>query len=297
MRNISGIHLRGALVLSLMLAASGCGLGLDSLQRKSSDSQVSIANGDPVGRGDPVSLSSVALVSAIPGDLRGYMPYCSGTLIESDLVVTAAHCIDTSAGRGTQQVFVRMNDLSVTGTANGALQAVVVPGVAKPHEFFGRLTTPEFAYDLALVRLTQPAPSFMRPVKISDPAQVTIGQRVILAGYGLVVPKGSQTPLRNSGVLHKVSTQIADVYPLEPSTERSFDPVKGQLYGLIEFSSPDRRSGGCQGDSGGPMFVEGASGLELIGSTVGGPGICASSGFYTNLTLFKSWIEQTKETL
>lgn len=279
-----------AWILALTFPLAGCG----GLADDSDGSSVSIAGGEAVRCGDPVSQSAVALVSAGLWDPRGYLPFCSGTLIAKDLVVTAAHCLDLPLEKGTQQVLVKMIDLSGGPARASPAPSVIIPGEARPHEFFGQATTPEYAYDLALVRLAQPAPSYMRPVPIADPARVAIGQKVVLAGYGLVLPRGSRNTQHNSGVLYKVSTKISRVFSLESSDERGLDPNKDKFVGVIEFRSPDGRSGGCRGDSGGPMFAEGSGGLELLGATVGGPGICSSSGFYTNLTLFKSWIEQTK---
>lgn len=264
-------------------------------------SNVKIANGDVVGLDDPTAQSTVALVQASPFAQGEFLPFCSGTLIEPDLVVTAAHCV-------SRRVLVSFG-LGLVETP------VVIAGRAYPHENFGALSSPDLTYDLAVIRLDEKAPDFMKPVDIALPSDFSRGDEVILAGYGRIVPKGSTFPTTNPGFLYRVSTRVSQVFPSPPvrgvlsetssstSTGRSGtsfdseDEFTPTLFGLIGFASEDGRSGGCQGDSGGPMYLKKGDRLLLVGSTVGGPGVCAPTGYYSNLTVYAPWIRQAAERL
>jgi secreted trypsin-like serine protease len=71
-------------MLVLCLAAHGC------RTTSSSDSQIKMVGGQPLTADNPGNASAIALTD---GD---HNIFCSGTLVSSDLVVTAAHCVKDS---------------------------------------------------------------------------------------------------------------------------------------------------------------------------------------------------------
>lgn len=289
-------------LLSTLLAGAFVLTGCSVSPQTETESRPLISNGDLVGANDPAARSTIALVQPSPTFAGEYLPYCSGTLIEEDLVVTAGHCVSS-------RVLVAFG-LGIIDSP------VVIGGNAYAHEQFGSLSSPDFTYDLALVRLDRKAPAFMKPVSIAGPSDFAKGDEVFLAGYGRVVAKGSSVARTNPGLLFQVPTRISEIYPAPPSgpsttstensTGRSNDGLPdpagedgsidlNKIFGLIGFASDDGRSGGCQGDSGGPMYLKKGDQLLLLGSTVGGPGICAATGFYSNLSQYASWIRSTAE--
>ncbi len=271
---LKGRDVRRGLFLSILLG-SGAIISCGETSPSAQESTPKIANGDAVLPSDPVAWSTVGLVQPLPQG--GWTPYCSGTLIEQDLVLTAAHCV-------SPRVFVSFGLGQVD-------RSTVIRGTAYAHENFSSPSSPMLTYDIALIRLDRNAPAFMQPVAMGLPTDFSAGDPVILAGYGRIIPKGSKAPYSNPGLLYQVETRISQIYPEPPLEGR----VTQDLFGLIQFKSDDGVSGGCQGDSGGPMYLQKNGELLVIGSTVGGPGVCAATGIYSNLSQYAPWVRETAQ--
>jgi secreted trypsin-like serine protease len=251
----------------------GCYLGLvgaalTSCGVSSSDqtSDLSIVGGERVAETDPVTLSTVALVS--PSGSQ----FCTGSLIKADLVLTAAHCL---ADYTDSQLFVAFGNVALPGyfkreKLRAAVSYTVHSGYSSRQT---ELDVPTAApNDIALVKLSQAAPVAYKPIAmLAAKDSIHDGEALLLAGYGL-----TKWYANGGGVLYKVQSKIGKQAP----AVKEFD-----------FAAIPGKSA-CMGDSGGPAFVVRNQRLVLIGVTSRGSAYCDSTGTYTDVRHFRSWIDQ-----
>ena len=157
---------------------------------------------------------------------------CTATAIARDLLLTAAHCVQPGA------------DYKLMGSKPG--EAPVLKDIARierdPQFDLKRLFAHLATADVALLKLTEPLPANIPPVKIGGEADtVAVGDPLMVAGYGVTV-RGAD---RLDGIVraatpgrHRAAGNAANP-PI-----RSGD--KAETAGL----------GACTGDSGAPAFRE-----------------------------------------
>ena len=151
--------------------------------------------------------------------------YCSASVITSDIVLTAAHCVsDPSHTR----VFYRGRD---------ELVLFDVRSIAIHPGYTPNLGQEDLAsVDLALLRLSKPLPTLFKPVELTNSFRVKVGQQLRIVGFGIADEAERGTPgLLRTGILSVRG-------PESPIFVKLIDPNGTGL-------------GGCTGDSGAPIFA------------------------------------------
>ncbi|MBL8923645.1 MAG: trypsin-like serine protease [Myxococcaceae bacterium] len=134
--------------------------------------------------------------------------FCSGTLIDDDVVLTAGHCIENASDCASSRFVFRYARSSAS-----TLETVTSADVFSCASIITRslTTTAQGVSDFALIRLDRPAaPRFTpAPVRLSSSPLVT-GQRVGVIGSGSGVPfkidTGGMVRDRGTGVDFEVTT-------------------------------------------------------------------------------------------
>ncbi|KAH8306288.1 hypothetical protein KR018_006174, partial [Drosophila ironensis] len=225
---------------------------------------------------------------------------CSGSLISTNYIATAAHCVVNL-----------VSDLELSHVRFGDDDAVT-PFAIQERLVHPNYDQPRYSNDIALLRLNGTTGS-IAPICLplnSTPAimQRLVGQAGVAAGWSTISPESeSRNRLGNSttpGVrfirLPIVNTtSCATAYA--SLSENFQQPIVINPSHLCAQGQP--MNDVCRGDSGGPFMDDGSSGIfgvreryTLIGIIAFGPTLCGVStipGVYTRVSSFTDWIVQS----
>jgi hypothetical protein len=245
----------------LLAAAAGIVLGLGA-------SALALVGGAP-----PAEETVARHVLLVLAARDGRRDACTGTAIAQDLVLTAAHCFAPGAGitvaRTPGRDGKRFRVVQTETHPNYSLDA----GPGAP------------AVDLALLKLAEPLPAAAVPAPLGRRALILIGERFIVAGYGISGGEGEFGILRAATLMAVRSPSEQHFLLADPAT-------RGETAGL----------GVCSGDSGGPVFDPAGAPLALVAVVSWAatarhlPG-CGGLTGATAISPFRDWIVETAKKL
>lgn len=219
------------------------------------------SSGGPAGlaaASDPLAITGGDAVRTCGWPSTVWMQGCTGTLIDPQHVIYAAHC------EAPREVFF--------GEDSSAASAGRWVRVEECSSFPGG--RPGQGNDFALCRLEAAVVDvpIVPPLMGCEVEALQPGAEVTIVGFGL-------TPQGDYGVKHEVTTTINML------TEASEASIGGE------------GKDSCQGDSGGPVFIElpDGAGWRVFGITSYGSSDCNAGGFYSLVHLGMPWFEETAE--
>lgn len=247
----SGLLLLIALVLSLLTTPTTTAHAGDTAPGK-------VYNGVIA---DIADLPSVVLVDVGGGQ-------CTGTVIASTWVLTAAHCFDGGATEATVFIgFDARSDLD-EGVAS---QRVVM------HPDYDANT---WEADIALIELSLATDAPPQALSASGAAS-PIGSSAVITGWGLQ----SNNPDVESDNLRRGAVTVVDC-------EGNIDPALAQVFVCAGSDTQDV----CEGDSGGPLLAVTSSGLVQVGLVSHGEACDQNSslvGIYASVSHYRGWVDAT----
>ena len=204
---------------------------------------------------------------------------CGGSLISSQHILTAAHCVDDMNKRDLRKYKVTLGDHDLSTTSEAQSLRRGVSAIIFHRSFDPR----KMDSDVAIVKMNAPvvfSPT-IQPIGLVAAGSSHTGRLVTVAGWGTRAAGGGI-----SNVLRKVKVRVV--------SRRSCQDAYPRLTGtMVCASSPGKDS--CQGDSGGPLFFCPSSGACLqLGIVSYGSG-CASPrypGVYADVGALRPWIER-----
>ena len=190
--------------------------------------------------------------------------FCTAVVIAPEAILTAAHCV--AAAKDTR-VFIKIEDTNV----------FIQPSAISVHPDYKSqaLRTRERSIDLALIKIGQELPRWIKPVDFDERPQ-QIGARYGIAGFGVTKEGAGES----AGILRW------GVLVARPPLSKILLWAEG---------SKQKGLGACEGDSGGPVFALDTSALLAITSWSAGEGK-ARCGALTQAALIapqRNWIEAT----
>jgi secreted trypsin-like serine protease len=187
---------------------------------------------------------------------------CGGSLIDSDSVLTAAHClvdaqsVDLAVGR----TVISQNQ----GKLRFATQGFIHPS------YNDALNS---RYDAAVLKLNR-AVGGIKPIKLATASQNFLekpGRKLRVAGWGTTSEGGNTTDR-----MREVSVPVVSDATAQSAYASTGDPDL-QYFPELMVAAGETGKDSCQGDSGGPLFKPGTTNTQ-VGIVSYGLG-CAKAGF------------------
>jgi secreted trypsin-like serine protease len=263
--------------------------------------------------GQEIDASLHPVVSLQKLDSQGTMfSYCTGVLLSSTHVLTAAHCSTESQSRPLEPVAISSRAVVVydsqpertTAQRIAVVEITLAPDYdpAQMQRNDLGLITPANAHDIAIWTLAQPAPQgpLANLMTLEETKKYFKGRRqVTIMGFG------KRSSWDSPWIQHTLSMAETPYFESVEMTQVKQVFEDGRLRKkVIKHSVPGKTdseffAGGkdfpdtCKGDSGGPAFIKADDGrLLLAGVTSRGAVGCDQGGVYTLVPAFIPWISK-----
>ena len=255
-------------LLFTVLVVTSCGVP------RSSDGHLAIIGGHPVAPNE---------YPEVVAFMRDELTLCTGTLIDADLVLTAAHCFEKTLNAGSASLGTMRVVAGSKSTKPGPLLTSAIVE-AKIHSRYWK--DHRGALDFAWVRIDPPMasiPPASLPIDRDElDAALLHNQSAVIVGFGV-----SSTNARDTSPILGIKN-MAEV----PITTRTG----------VELFAGSSTADTCSGDSGGPLYLNAPSnrrtpsGRLLVGVTSRGPSPCAADfdqGVYGLTSEAICWLRST----
>lgn len=220
------------------------------------------------GEPDDGTHPNVAALVVAPTDPASGTPlprvFCSGTLVDRDTVVTAAHCAAGVAyfypGAPTYVTFADVVDADQDGVVDADVP--LVPGTPVPHPRYG-VTSSSNPYDLAVFQLDRPITS-ITPATL--PTAGYLDDRAVRSRTFTAVGYGVERDTNRTG------WQALGSAWRRMRTDQTLNSVTSNWV-TFSMNQATGDGGTCSGDSGGPHFL----GATMVSITVKGDTYCKAT--------------------
>lgn len=209
-------------------------------------------------------------------------PFCSGTLITPNTIMTAAHCVDTASPRATAFRTMAAGTLGIYVGNNPNRDITSHLYTVRGIRIYSGYDRRAIRNDIALIRLTANVTE-ATPVPHLPAAQgltnADFGDDLNIAGFGL-------TERGTAGIKLQADSEI-----LGFGCASRYCSGRGDSATQVSYT---QSSGGpCSGDSGGPAFIQRGNTWYVAGVTSYGDYNCDYYGASTRVDAFTTWINST----
>lgn len=235
---------------------------------------------------------------------------CTGSLITSNIVLTAAHCMPKRAS-DVKIVFATNIDYIMNTREMDILQehALTATDFRVSPTWDPKNETVEIdTGDIAIIKIKGTVPAGYKPATfLASKEDLKVGAVVTVAGYGVDSVEMNEIDPKKYRKLEE-AIEFGDVfcsgdrknnYGTCFEIERSGDGELRTTTAPISFVYEtevrlnEKQAGTCNGDSGGPAYILKDGVYYLFGVTSRGSELCNEVGVYTNALAWKTWIDET----
>lgn len=290
--------MKNILFIAIALFAVSC--GNSNLDTNNTVKKGSIMHGSVVRSDDAIKNHIVAVIDVEKGGV------CTGTIIASNIVVTAAHCAPEKP-KDLVIVFA-LDAYSMLGTREEDYKQAFIRTVTHFQYKDGydpeNETVDVDTDDIAILKFKGDLPEGYAPAPfLADKKELGIGKSVTVAGFGVdtvvttkINPKkypNFEEALAYGEVI--CNDNLTYCIKIESSGEGILRKGRAPIASKSakEVILDERKSGTCSGDSGGPAFIFKDNKYYLFGVTSRGGALCDDVGVYTNALEYIDWINET----
>ncbi|MDG0817478.1 S1 family peptidase [Bdellovibrio svalbardensis] len=287
-----------ALSLSFLTACSGGGSSnandnVEAQNCEVSGSSYGIIGGNTLASNTPLSESTVMVIHLKGEDAA----ICTGTLIDDDKVLTAAHC--TSRDSSEKTIIAFSNNVTCVSRAIKRTARPVIAQEIHPSYRYGWERPENATNDLAVLKFSGSVPAGykVRPLP-SASYDATKATEIVMSGYG-------RTDEDNGDSTGTLRFTTASPSRLKKSFYMKYVKQEFTVDKTIVVEQP--YNGVCSGDSGGPLYAKDANGLTLIGVTSmvadvnserrADMRVCHGIGLFVDVRAQLDWIEKSMRAL
>lgn len=265
-------------VVALLIFATALSISANRIDKRINRNGCGRA--EPMGRvynGKPISRENIPWIVSIVAQGTGKGSGCGGSIITTNVILTAAHCVKSDDGVLAKKVIVFFNI-----TEFGSGYAVQVARL-KVHPKFGK--TKDRFYDIALLKLAVDLKfnRIMRPVCLPERDFDVVKQPLMVAGWGATASaKYSKT------ILYAYVDGMKDK-KCRRSIRGSSTPTAKRLPIIC---AKGKNTNACPGDSGGPMTLKDEKGRSTVVGIVSYGVICDPefASMHTRVAFYTRWI-------
>ena len=240
-----------------------------------------IFNGNVVSAPNPFPWMTALLRSAEADPFQAQ--FCGGSLISDNIVLTAAHCVDSATASQVQVAIGFLNLSDITPADRQTVSEIIV------HPDWDSATTDS---DIALLILSDGTlnSAVTKIPLISETTVLTAGDAAKAIGWGLI-ETGSYPDALRHGDMEITASDGASCPPwisawINPDT----------MVCALGVTGDNKLIDACFGDSGGPLLVQEGGNWVLAGATSWGSNSCGADdipypGVWARVSEFLNWID------